>query len=273
MAITHNDRAVFLQLREAGLFPPHPSMLELGEGQWFGDVSAETLSEDIDALVQDEALREELHQRMVAILCGDSPYQSWDLAKVFFRACLNYRKYTAIDFDGTPDARKLDLNYPVDLGEQFDILVNAGTAEHIFNVGQFFATAHDVTRPGGLMIHVMPFRGWLEHGFYSFNSTFYWDLAAANGYTMLIHAYAELDPPRLIELARREQIMDLARNGQMGKNSTLYAVMKKAGAASEFRVPIQHVYDAGLAAKKAAAIADGNKAPAARHAANIQGAT
>jgi SAM-dependent methyltransferase len=242
MAITHNDRTLFLQLRDAGLLPPRPSVLELGEGQWFGDVSAETLSEDIDALVDDGQLREELHQRMVTILCGDSPYQSWDLAKVFFRACLDYRKYTAIDFSGTPEARKIDLNYPVDLGEQFDILVNAGTAEHVFDVGQFFRTAHDLTRPGGLMIHVMPFRGWLEHGFYSFNSTFYWDLAAANGYTMLIHAYAELKPPKFIALARREQIMDLAASGQLGKNATLYAVMKKGGAASEFRVPIQHIY-------------------------------
>jgi hypothetical protein len=242
MAITHNDRAVFLRLRHAGLLPPQPSMLEFGEGQWFGDVPAEMLSEDIDALVDDERQREELHQRMVDVVCGDSPYQSWDLAKVFFKACLDYRKYTAIDLGGTPDARKLDLNYPVDLGEQFDILINAGTAEHVFNIGQLFKSAHELTRPGGLMIHVMPFRGWLEHGFYSFNSTFYWDLAAANDYTMLIHAYVELSPPKIIELTRREQIMDLAAAGQLGKNATLYGVMKKADAASEFRIPTQHIY-------------------------------
>jgi hypothetical protein len=143
--------------------------------------------------------------------------------------------------------------------------VNAGTAEHIFNVGQFFRTAHELTRPGGLMIHVMPFRGWLEHGFYSFNSTFYWDLAAANGYTMLIHAYAELKPPKLIELTRREQITELVGSGQIGKNSTLYAVMKKADAASGFRVPIQHIYarEEG-AAKNAAADAGRDQASSYR---------
>ena len=252
MGITHNDRTVFLRLRRAGWLPPRPSLLEFGEGQWYGDVPTATLSEDIDDLVQDAGLREELHQRMVAVLCGEARYQSWDLAKLFFKACLDYRKYTAIDFHGTPEARKLDLNYPVDLGEQFDILVNAGTAEHIFDVGQFFRTAHDVTRPGGLMIHVMPYRGWLEHGFYSFNSTFYWDLAAANGYTMLMHAYAELKPPRFIELTRREEIMELALSGQLGKNATLYAVMRKAEVAGDFRVPIQHIYtrEVGLTAKE-----------------------
>ena len=266
MAITHNDRTIFLRLRSAGLIPPRPSMLEFGEGQWFGDVPAERLSEDIDALVEDAQLREELHQRMVTILCGDSPYQSWDLAKVFFKACLDYRKYTAIDFQGTPEARRIDLNYPVALGEQFDVLINAGTAEHVFNVAQVFRSAHELTRTGGLMIHVMPFRGWLEHGFYSFNSTFYWDLASANDYTMLIHAYAELKPPKLIELTRRDQIMDLAASGQLGKNATLYAVMKKTGAESEFRIPVQHIYarTGGIAAREAPADAERDDADTAR---------
>lgn len=242
MGITHNDRAVFLRLRSAGLIPPRPSILELGEGAWYGDVPFETLSEDIDDLVQDEQLREELHLRMAGILSGATDYRAWDLAKLFFRACLDYRKYTAIDFHGTPEALKIDLNYPVSLGEQFDILINAGTAEHIFDIGQFFRTVHDLTCPGGLMVHVMPFRGWLEHGFYSFNSTFYWDLAAANGYTMLIHGYAELKPPRFIDLTYRKQILELAVGGHLGKNATLYAVMQKPATASAFRAPIQHVY-------------------------------
>ena len=237
-------------------------MLEFGEGQWFGDVPAAMLSEDIDALVQDETQREELHQRMVDVVCGDSPYQSWDLAKVF-QACLDYRKYTAIDLGGTPDALKIDLNYPVDLGEQFDILINAGTAEHVFNIGQVFRTAHELTRPGGLMIHTMPYRGWLEHGFYSFNSTFYWDLAAANDYAMLIHAYVELQPPTIIELKQREQIINLAATGQLGKNANLYAVMKKADVAGEFRIPIQHIYTPERAAAKWNA-ADAGRAEAAR---------
>ena len=265
MGITHNDRLVFLRLRNAGLLPPRPSLLELGEGQWYGDIPFETLSEDIDELVRDETLREELHLRMAKILCGGTDFKSWDLVKLFFRACLDYRKYTAIDFHGTPEALKIDLNYPVSLGEQFDVLINAGTAEHIFDIGQFFRSAHDLTRPGGVMVHVMPFRGWLEHGFYSFNSTFYWDLAQANGYTMLLHGYAELKPPRFLELTYRKQIMELAVGGQLGKNATLYAVMKKSADASAFRVPIQHVYvdSGGFAMKETPVDADRSVAVAA----------
>lgn len=243
MAITYIDHTIFTRLKESGMLPPRPSILELGEAQWFGDVPTEVLSENIENLVHDEELREQLHQRMADILCGDSPDRDWDLAKLFYKVFLNYSKLTAIDFHGTAIARKIDLNQAVDLGEQFDFVFNTGTAEHVFNVFQFFKTTHEVTRPGGLMLHTMPFRGWLEHGFYSFNPTFFWDLAAVNGYTMLTLAYTELSPPRLVHLTHREQINEMESQGQLGENANLYAVMKKSGAESAFRVPMQTRYE------------------------------
>ena len=92
------------------------------------------------------------------------------------------------------------------------------------------------------MMHVMPFRGWLEHGFYSFNPTFYWDLALANDYAVRILAYTELSPPRLIQLTHRETIVELARDGALGENAILYAVMQKSAAEHPFRIPMQGLY-------------------------------
>lgn len=246
MAITAVDYLIFSKLKASGVFPPTPSVLELGESNWYGDIPTQTLSDAIEDLVGDRAMREELHQLMVDILCGESPYKSWDLAKLFYKVFLNYSGIKAIDFNGTPDATKLDLNQPVALNAQFDVLINAGTAEHVFNVFQFFKTAHDVTRPLGLMIHTMPFCGWLDHGFYSFNPTFYWDLALANQYTILILAYTELTPPKVVYLNRRRQIVEMARGGALGKNATLCAVFRKAETESEFRVPLQGVYAGSL---------------------------
>jgi hypothetical protein len=242
MAITVIDYLVLKKLRESGLMPSDPSVLELGEANWYGDIPAATLSEAIEDLVENKASREELHQRMVDITCGNSPYKNWDLAKVFYKVFLNYSRIQAIDFHGTPDAAKLDLNHPIALGAQFDVLINGGTAEHVFNVFQFFKTAHDVTRPGGLMLHSMPFCGWVEHGFYNFNPTFYWDLALANQYTILVLAYAEVTPPRLMFLKDREQIIEMSRSGDFGRNAVLYAVFRKAATESEFRIPIQGIY-------------------------------
>lgn len=242
MSITQVEYQVFSKLRESGIFPAQPSILELGESNWYGDMPTEWLSDCIETMVRDVELREQLHQRMVEALCSDSEYGKWELAKIFYKVFLDYRKIAAIDLHGTPAALKIDLNAPVDLGEQFDVLLNLGTAEHVFNVWEFFRTSHSVTKPGGIMVHVMPFLGWLEHGFYNFNPTFYWDLALANRYTLMVLAYTELSPPRVVQLLRREQIVEMAQAGALGKNANLYAVMKKADTESEFRAPIQGFY-------------------------------
>jgi hypothetical protein len=242
MAITSAGYLIFSKLRNLGLVPPNPSILEFGESEWYGDVSTAQLSDSIDSLVADEAVREQYHQSLVDILCSQADTHNWDLAKLFYKIFLNYSKLTAIDFHGTSEALKLDLNYPIALGEQFDILVNGGTAEHVFNVFQFFKTSHEVVKPGGLMLHTMPFRGWLDHGFYSFNPTFYWDLAHANGYAMVMLAYTELFPARIIFVTQREQVVELARSGGLGSDALLFAVMKKAEAESGFEIPVQGYY-------------------------------
>lgn len=253
MSITQVEYQMFSRLRESGIFPPNPSVLELGESNWYGDMPAEWLSDCIESMVPDRDLREQLHQRMVEALVAGSETGGWDLAKIFYKVFLGYSKIAAIDFHGTPAAKKLDLNNPVDLGEQFDVLINLGTAEHVFNVWEFFRTSHRVTKPGGIMVHVMPFLGWLEHGFYSFNPTFYWDLALANGYTLMVLAYTELSPPKVVQLLRREQIVEMAEAGALGRNANLYAIMKKGGAESEFRAPMQGFYAGGVSKEMAEA--------------------
>lgn len=241
MALTTVDFELFMALRAGGELPERPSVLEIGESEWYGDIPTEALAEAVRNTAPGPQ-RTDLEQRLARILASDAPQQSWDLAKLFYAAVLGYRKISAIDLHGTPAALKLDLNQPVTLGEQFDILISGGTAEHVFNVFQFFRTCHELTRAGGLMVHSVPFLGWLEHGFYNFNPTFFWDLAQANGYTVVRLAYTEIDPMRLIYLDSRERLLDMARRGELGRNALLYAVLRKAAAETDFRAPMQGVY-------------------------------
>lgn len=222
-------------------------MLELGESEWYGDVPPDELHDLIDE-VAPQAKQEALHARLDEVLAGKSPQRGWDLAKVFYSALLDYAEMVAIDFHGTPAAKPLDLNQPVDLGGRFDIVIDGGTAEHVFNVYQFFRTCHELARPGGLIIHHNPFRGWLEHGFYNFNPTFYWDLAAANNYDVLMMVYTETTPPRTVQLSGREHIVDMARAGELGANAMLCTVYRKDGDAP-FAVPAQGFYARALSEK------------------------
>jgi len=77
-----------------------------------------------------------------------------------------------------------DFSEHVKLNEQFDLATNFGTAEHVFGIGNLFHSIHDALRPGGVALHVLPAFGDIDHGFYNIHPTLYFDLAAANGYTV-----------------------------------------------------------------------------------------
>jgi hypothetical protein len=155
----------------------------------------------------------------------------------------------AIDLSGTDHAMRYDLNEPVHLEKTYDVVMNLGTAEHVFNVYQFFKTVHDLTAPGGLMIHVMPFNGWVDHGFYNFQPTFHCDLAAANQYHMHMLAYTELNPPKIHFCKERIDIANLAKEGKLGANALIYSVLSKPKTPMPFKAPMQGFYAGALSAE------------------------
>jgi len=252
MAITGIEYSLFRSMREQNGLPLGGDILELGEANWYGDVDLGLFGQDIYRFAP-EAERQAMFRRVDELARSRSPDVVWELAKLFWQTFFQPRSMTAIDFDGTEQALKLDLNNPIDLQRQFDIVLNLGTVEHVFNVAQAFKTIHDHTRPGGLMVHGLPFAGWVDHGFYSFNPTFYWDLAAANGYPVVAAIYAEVSPVKLVLLPTRERILEMARDGQIGKNALIYAVLRRPAEVQPFRVPIQGYYARSISREAAAA--------------------
>ena len=100
---------------------------------------------------------------------------------------LGYR-YAAIDIDGSPGSIPLDLNFDQVSGEhrgRFDLVTNYGTTEHVANQLNAFAVIHDLAAKGGLMIHVLPSQGMMNHGLINYNPKFFWMLARSNGYRLL----------------------------------------------------------------------------------------
>jgi len=239
MAITAVAYQVFAEMRNRGIWPQNQHVLEIGESNWYGDVPLETLIRDAKQWTSPEQwsdIADEIHAAV------DGPQQLFDLAKAFYRVLLQPASMTAIDYQGTETAQRQNLNCPLALPRQYGVVVNLGTAEHVFDIARVFRSIHDATAPGGIMVHHLPLSGWIDHGFYAVNSTLYWDLAAANRYEIGLVAYTEIKPPRIIELPRRESILDLARDGGIGANSLIMAMLRKADQESEFAVPWQGVY-------------------------------
>ena len=246
MAISAIDYLVFRALAKARAIPPQPDVLELGEANWYGDVDISLLVGDIQAYVdrdkQAELLRE--LEKLFSNLSAEGVY--FDIAKVFYKTFLNYRSIIAIDLHGSSKALRYNLNEPVSMDRQFHVVINTGTAEHVFNVFQFFKTVHERTCPGGLMIHAFPFLGWLDHGFYNFNPTLIADLAVANQYDLLVWMYSELQPFRFVQIKNIEQIHEMKKRGEMRENSMLHAVLRKPQNEQTFVAPMQGYYSGKL---------------------------
>ncbi|MEJ0047493.1 MAG: hypothetical protein WDN04_16280 [Rhodospirillales bacterium] len=59
---------------------------------------------------------------------------------------------------------------------------------------------------------------------------------------MLLLAHTEMDPPKVVALDGRQKIHDMLAAKQLAGDAMLYAVLKKAGSESAFRIPVQEYY-------------------------------
>src|ERR1700722_5079885 len=102
-------------------------------------------------------------------------------------------QYASIDIDGSPNSIPLDLNYdmlPDWARKKFDVVTNFGTTEHVANQLNAFKTIHDLTAPGGIMIHSVPAQGLVNHGLLKYNPKWFWMLARSNDYRWLDFDYS-----------------------------------------------------------------------------------
>jgi hypothetical protein len=54
--------------------------------------------------------------------------------------------------------------------DAFDLVINAGTTEHVSNQENAFRVIHDLTKRGGMMNHEVPAGGMIDHGFFSYQA-------------------------------------------------------------------------------------------------------
>ena len=106
-----------------------------------------------------------------------------------FYEALGISDYACIDINGENDALVYDLNTDImqnyGIDKTYDLVTNFGTTEHIFNQYQCFKNIHDLLKVGGLAIHILPFEGYLNHGYFNYQPSFFIDLGIANSYELI----------------------------------------------------------------------------------------
>lgn len=74
----------------------------------------------------------------------------------------------------------MDLNYSQNMGKH-DLVLDCGTIEHCFNIGQAIINAANAVEEGGVIFHTPPMT-MINHGFYNINPTLLYDFYTQNGW-------------------------------------------------------------------------------------------
>ena len=154
-------------------------------------------------------------------------------------------------FEGSDYQYDLNLPvYPHQLANppipEFDVVFDGGTLEHVFNVPQALKNAFNFTKVGGVIIHNVGSHNYVDHGFYSFSPTFFYDYYEANGFEILQSFYYEFDRNSIrkawIYNYTPTSIDHLSLGGWGTKPIALWFVVKKTINSTCSVIPSQRFY-------------------------------
>jgi len=95
-------------------------------------------------------------------------------------------------YEGAEYIADLNRPFPPELHDRFDVVFDAGTLQHVFDIPQALANMHRAVRVGGrIIIGMGASHNHVDHGFYMFSPTLFYDYFAANNY--------EIDTARVLE--------------------------------------------------------------------------
>lgn len=159
---------------------------------------------------------------------------------------LGYPKIEAVDFSDIEGAEYIhDLNKPVpkDLREKFDIVIDGGTTEHVFHIGQSLDNCHAMLKPGGIMMSFVSATGWFGHGFFQTGPDVPWRYwHHARGYEMLEVSLINRKAPR--NIITIDDPTGKPRGGELfvdGPHMIFYACRKPHNP-PPYRLPVQGHY-------------------------------
>lgn len=132
----------------------------------------------------------------------------------------------------------VDLNHPLpaDYSQKYDLVLDTGTCEHCFNIGQAAINLASLVKKDGFLIQAVPLNMY-NHGFYNVNPTWFHDFYSANGFQIqYLQGVANIVwNPQVFDLPAFDRIREVP------PNSIIIAVVKREEI-SPFNLPTQHKY-------------------------------
>ncbi|WP_448950589.1 hypothetical protein [Labrys neptuniae] len=98
---------------------------------------------------------------------------------------LGFSVVESMDYSDFEQATHIhDLNKPIprELAGRYDTIYDGGTIEHVFDVRSSLTNIFEMLKVGGRIIHSSPSSNHVDHGFYMFSPTLFYDWYMTNGF-------------------------------------------------------------------------------------------
>ena len=158
---------------------------------------------------------------------------------------LDYSNYEGADitFDLNSDS------LPEELYNRFDMIIDGGTTEHVFHVPNLLRSVSLMLKPGGRIVHLLPSSNYMDHGFYMFSPTLFYDYYSANKFEintiqLMRHSRQRSQEPSWIIEYTPDCFDTIAaeRSGDAGDSYLIACIATKTEASTVGVVPQQGHY-------------------------------
>lgn len=165
-----------LHLERMGLFANLDSVLDFGPQDFLSPhwKVYRTVAEQVSSPISASDIKKLLALRQQTMRLGLLYWQMFGL-----------KRYESLDPYQLDATHCYNLNYPISLNKEYSLIINGGTFEHIFNIAQCFINTDRLISSHGIVLHMLPSSGWINHGFYSFHPTLFHHIAKYNNYEIL----------------------------------------------------------------------------------------
>ncbi len=156
---------------------------------------------------------------------------------LFFTELLGVRNLQVLDnsnYEGAGLVHDLNLTIPKNLENSFDVIVDSGTFEHVFNFPVAISNCMKMLKVGGTLFICTPTNNYMGHGFYQFSpEVFFRILDKDNGFEIK-NAILVKHPYPAAELSSNQKMYDVIdpnlirqRGGLMSKFPALIMIEAK----------------------------------------------
>jgi len=140
----------------------------------------------------------------------------------------------------------IDLNNKIDshYEQKFDVIFDVGTLEHIFDIPTALQNLTKMLKPDGRIILILPASNAIDHGFYQFSPTLFYDFFSCNGFENFSCYLIEGNP---LNYLRKGNIWRYTGFGKecpliTPKAVEVFFTATKQHIPKEFEKPIQKIY-------------------------------